>query len=277
MTMKARVTAALASLCLATAGAAALAAAQTPPAAPQQPPAGRALAFLTPATAPDAFATIPPAPLEGEPRNNADWAIFKATRALEGGDRWKLAQSDNSYRAPDLVKSFSCAIDAELTAENAPTVVAILTRTTTDAGMAAERAKQIYKRTRPYLHNAGNTCIDKSDALTKSFDYPSGHASLGWTAGLVIAELAPDRATQVMARARAYGESRIVCGVHNWSAVEAGRTNAAGVYAALHSSREFLDAMAKAKLEIDAARKAKKPNATACAKEFELTKPLAVQ
>lgn len=257
------------------AGASALA--QTPQAtAPAAAPA-RLPGFLTSATAPDAYATIPPSPQAGEPRNNADWAIFRATRAQEGSDRWKLAQDDNSYRAADLLKGFSCAVDAELTAENAPAAMMILSRVTADAGMAAERAKQIYKRTRPYLHNPGNICIERSDALSASFDYPSGHSSLGWTAGLVIAELAPDRATQVMTRARAYGESRIVCGVHNWSAVEAGRTNAAGVYAALHSSREFLDAMAKAKLEIDAARKAKKPDAATCAKEFALTKPLAVK
>ena len=254
------------------AGAAMLAVAQTP-----QPKASRPVrlpGFLTAATSVDAYATIPPSPQEGEPRNNADWAFFRATRSLEGSDRWKLAQSDNSYLSPDLLKDFSCAVDANLTPENAPTLMMILSRTTADAGQAAERAKQIYKRTRPYLHNAGNICIERSDALSASFDYPSGHSSLGWTAALIIAELAPDRATQVLKRGRAYGESRLVCGVHNWSAVEAGRTNAAGVYAALHASRPFLDAMAKAKAEVDAARKAGKPDAAACAKEFELTKPL---
>ena len=94
----------------------------------------------------------------------------------------------------------------------------------------------------------------------------------------MIAELAPDRATQVLTRARAYGESRIVCGVHNWSAVEGGRTNGASVFSALHGSSEFTAAMAKARQELDAARKSgAKPDAAGCAKEAELTKPLAVQ
>ena len=79
----------------------------------------------------------------------------------------------------------------------------------------------------------------------------------------------------MLARGRAYGESRVVCGVHNMSAVEAGRTNAAGVFAALQGSAEFVSEMAKARGEVDAARKtAAKPDATWCAKEAELIKPL---
>jgi len=233
--------------------------------------------FLTAATLPDAVATIPPAPQEGEARNDLDWKVFRDLRALEGSDRWKLAQSDNSYLPKDLVKDFSCAVGAELSAEDAPTLIAILDRMTIDAGAAAEKAKQLYQRTRPYLHNPGSICIEKSEALGKSFDYPSGHASLGWTAGLVMAQLAPDRASEVLARGRAYGESRLVCGVHNMSAVEAGRTNAAGVFAALQSSSEFHAMMTKARAEVDAARRSgARPDVTWCAKEAELVKPLQV-
>ncbi len=259
-------------------GAAGFLAAAQQAAAPTNPAVARVRGFLAPDMTPDAFATIPPAPKEGEPRNDADWAIFRATRALEGSDRWKLAQNDDSYRAASLLADFSCSVGAVLTPENAPTLAMILSRTTIDAGAAAQRAKEIYKRTRPYLHNPGNICIERSDGLSANFDYPSGHASLGWTAGLTIAQLAPDRSTPVLARARAYTESRVVCGVHNWSAIEAGRTNAAGVYAVLLGNAEFLAAMAKAREEVDVVRKSgAKPDAAWCAKEAELVKPLALK
>ena len=76
-----------------------------------------------------------------------------------------------------------------------------------------------------------------------------------------------------MARARAYGESRLVCGVHNASAVEAGWTNASAVFAALQTSGEFRDMMAKAKAELDAAElSGPRPDPLACAKEAELVR-----
>ncbi|MDB5451330.1 MAG: acid phosphatase, partial [Phenylobacterium sp.] len=89
--------------------------------------------------------------------------------------------------------------------------------------------------------------------------------------GLILAELAPDRATQILSRARAFGEGRLVCGVHNLSAVEAGRMNGSIVVAALHGSEEFRKDMDVARKEIAAARKAgPAPDAAACAKEAEL-------
>ncbi len=247
----------------------------TPATDPAAKPGQSSLGFLTAATTPDAVNIIPPAPSEGDARNTADWAIFKATRSLEGSARWKLAQNDDSYKPADLLKDFSCSMNATLTPENSPTLASILARVGTDAGAAALNAKNKYKRQRPFLFNDGQICIERSEGLKASFDYPSGHSSASWVEGLVLAELAPDRATQILQRARAYGESRVVCGVHNWSAVEAGRTNGASVFAALQGSADFRAAMAKAKAEVEAARaSATKPDAAACAAEFELTKPL---
>lgn len=251
---------------------------ETPMAGAQltQAPAVRPAGFLAPKDAPNAIATIPPAPKEGEARNTLDWEIFRKTRALEGSERWKMAQSDDSYRPADLLESFSCSMGVALTPENAPTLASILARTTIDAGLAAEAAKQLYRRTRPFMHNAGNICIARSPGLEASFDYPSGHASLGWMAGLVLAQLAPERANDVLARGRAYGESRVVCGLHNMSAVEAARTNAAGVFAALQGSADYRDAIDQARRELETARASAAPlDAAACAKEAELTKPLA--
>ena len=256
------------------------------PKAPETPMAGaqltqvaaaRPLGFLDPTTMPSAIATIPPAPKEGETRNSLDWEIFVKTRALEGGERWKLAQADDSYRPADLLKNFSCALGVELTPENSPALAGILAKTTIDAGMAAEAAKQLYRRTRPFMHNPGNICIARTPGLEASFDYPSGHGSLGWVAGLVVAQLAPERASAALARGRAFGESRVVCGLHNMSAIEAARTNAAGVFAAVQASPDYRDALARARTELEAARtSAAVPDAAWCAKEAELVKPLAV-
>jgi acid phosphatase (class A) len=246
--------------------------------APRDPAARsgeRLTGFLTPETTPDATAIIPPAPTEGEARN--DWAIFRQTRVLEGTARWELAVNDDNYEPAAILKDFSCAVGVELTVENSPTLSRLLSRAATDSANAAASAKATYKRTRPFLHNEGNICIARSEGLMKSFDYPSGHASASWVEGLILAELAPDRSAQVLARARAYGESRVVCGVHNYSAVQAGRTNASGVFAALHGSADFRDQMDKALAELAVARRdGRNPDAAMCASEADLTRPLSV-
>jgi acid phosphatase (class A) len=246
------------------------------PASGRPPSAG----YLAAAETPDATAIIPPAPREGEARNDADWKIFRDTRAIQqlNPDRWALAKNDDSYLPADILKDFSCAMGVELTIANSPKLSAMLTRASQDAANAAAKTKEVYKRTRPFMHNYGDICIAKSDGLMKSYDYPSGHSSASWVEGLILSSLAPDRAEKLLTRARAYGESRIVCGVHNWSAVEGGRTNAAGVFAALQGSAAYQKAFAEVRSELSSVRKTgKAPDAAACSKEAELIKPLILQ
>jgi acid phosphatase (class A) len=236
-------------------------------------------AFLMPAETPDATAVIPPAPLTHEARNQADWAVFRSTRAIKerDPDRWALALNDDSYTPANILKDFSCAIGVEMTPENSAKVSLVLQRAAQDASNAGAAAKEVYKRQRPFLSNYGDICIARTEGLEKSFDYPSGHASAGFIQGLILAQLAPDRAQQLLARGRAYGESRVVCGVHNLSAVEAGRTNGASVFAALQGNAGYQRALADAKRELTTLRKSgKAPDAAACEKEFALTKPLKV-
>jgi acid phosphatase (class A) len=247
--------------------------ARDPAAAPVEGAAASLRGFLAPATTPDASAIIPPAPARGGARDAADRETFEATRALVDTPRWAMAASDDSYRPADVLGNYACSLGVSLTPQSAPVLSAVLTRAAIDSGAAAVTAKEVYKRPRPYLETEARICISRSAGLDRSYDYPSGHASLGWIQGLILAQLAPERSTGVMARARAYGESRLVCGVHNASAVEAGWTNASAVFAALQTSGEFRDMMAKAKAELDAAElSGPRPDPETCAKEAELVR-----
>ncbi len=99
--------------------------------------------------------------------------------------------------------------------------------------------KQFYRVQRPYIGSAAPICQARTAALAGNGDYPSGHAAGGWMEALLLAELAPDRATEILARGRAFGESRLICGAHSLSAVEAGWLAGAAATAALHGSAEF--------------------------------------
>ena len=75
--------------------------------------------------------------------------------------------------------------------------------------------------------------------LAKDGSYPSGHASLGWAWGLILAEMAPERANALVARGQAFGQSRVICGVHWQSDVTQGRIIGAATVARLHADPVF--------------------------------------
>ncbi|WP_293902111.1 phosphatase PAP2 family protein [Phenylobacterium sp.] len=242
-------------------------AATAPPPAPAMPAAGPG-GYLGD-MAPDTYRILPPAPVAGSTRYQADRTTYLETRRLQDTPRWKMAQGDVDQGG--LVKSLSCALGVTLTRDNAPRTAALLAKAGVDVSRATNRPKDIYRRQRPYLIDEGPTCIERSAALSASPDYPSGHNAWGWTVGLILAELAPDRATEILARARAFGEGRLVCGVHNLSAVEAGRLNASIVVAALHGQAAFRTDLDAARQEVAAARKAgPAPDPAACAAEAEI-------
>lgn len=227
------------------------------------------LGYLAPGAF-DILAVLPPAPEKGDTRYEADRAIYRTTRALVGTPRWELAVNDVKTRQTDLMRDFSCAVGVTLTPENAPRLAALVARASADTGRATQIAKDHYRRLRPYQIDSGAVC-QPAVQLEGSFDYPSGHTTLGWTWATLLAELVPDRATQILARGRAFGESRIVCGVHNASAVEGGRLSASATLAASASSREFQADLAAARAEVAALRaRGATPDGAACAREGEL-------
>ena len=221
------------------------------------------------ATGPDTYKILPPAPVAGTIRFQADRSTFLATRSAKDSPRWSLAIADANEAA--IVKDMSCAIGMELTPDKAPKLTKVLMTMRFDVRRAVNTPKDIYKRQRPYLIDEGPICVEKTDGLAASPDYPSGHTTWGWSVGLVLAELVPDRSTQILTRARSFGESRLFCGVHNMSAVESGRTNGSAVVAGLHGSAQFRADMDAARQELATLRKsAKAPDPAACAAQAEL-------
>lgn len=233
------------------------------------PPAAASTTGYLGSAGPDTYKILPPAPVAGTIRFQADRSTFLATRSSKDTPRWTLAIADANEAA--IVKDMSCAIGMELTPDKAPKLTKVLMTMRFDVRRAVNNPKDIYKRQRPYLIDEGPICVEKTDGLAASPDYPSGHTTWGWSVGLVLAELIPDRSTQILTRARSFGESRLFCGVHNMSAVESGRTNGSAVVAGLHGSAQFRADMDAARQELAALRKsAKAPDPAACAAEAEL-------
>ncbi len=218
---------------------------------PATPPP-RARGYLTSQQTSGVVRVVLPAPTTGDARYQADMAIFRETRSLEGSPRWTLARSDDNLSIPGLLHAFRCALGLALTPEQAPKLTALLARAYSDAGAAANVIKIRYQHKRPFQVAEGNVCISPQgkQALEHSPDYPSGHTAMSWDAGLILAEVVPDAALDILARAREFGQSRIVCGVHNASAVEAGWMTGAAVFAMQSDSPEFQKDLEAARAEL---------------------------
>ena len=210
--------------------------------------------YLAPGSTPDMIRVLPAPPEPKSQMQADDDRAFRVTRKLEGSARWTLAQSDNRGSPDDALKDFACALGVSLDQHSAPTLYALLGRIMSDARPFIDPAKDHYARPRPFLRMAGNICVPKVESLVKSGSYPSGHSTASWDWGLIFSELAPDRSTEIMARARAYSESRVVCGVHYPSDIANGRLNGSALFAALQASPEFRADMEKAREEVAAAR-----------------------
>ena len=158
------------------------------------------------------------------------------------------ARADDRF---DAFLAFQPVMGGDFTARTYPETRRVLDRLLLPLGVAIVLAKDHYARPRPFVADAGlPTCMKTGSNIRADGSYPSGHAAFGWGWALVLAELAPARADEILLRGREYGDSRIVCGLHYPSDVEAGRTLAAAAVARLHGDDGFRRAVDSARKEI---------------------------
>lgn len=232
-------------------------AAPAPAPAPAARPAG---GYIPPALLPDSLTIVGPPPALDSEQQKADRAAFNASRALEGTPRWQQAIADVELFGDKAHRSFSCAIGKEISVAKTPVLSKLLDRVVLDAGGSTNAAKQKYRRDRPMIgHDEAKICVKREEWMKTNGSYPSGHAAAGMAWGLVLAELAPDKASQAVTRGREFGDSRWICGVHFQSDVIAGQIMAAATVSRLHAEPAFTADMALARAELD-----KAPAAVGC-------------
>ena len=216
----------------------------------------------------DSKAFVLPAPPADSARQAMDTAWSRKMLELRDSARWNLAISDADLAFPAAADVFSCALGIPVSEKDTPALYMLLRRTLTDIGLAPYSAKNAYQRERPFMVSGTPVCTPQDEeALRKDGSYPSGHTAIGWGWALLLTELAPDRAEELLARGRAFGESRNVCNVHWYSDVVAGRLVGAAAVAKLHANEEFLTAMDAARADIDRARQEDLSTKQDCAAE----------
>jgi len=136
----------------------------------------------------------------------------------------------------------SNANPAPLAGGDGAAAVAFATRSAKQAAGATGPPKTYWGRARPYVDNPdveplGDVAPDSPLAIAGGYErahtsYPSGHTAFGTACAIVLAQMVPEQRAALFARARLYGESRLIVGAHFPTDVDAGRrvgTAAAGV------------------------------------------------
>lgn len=189
---------------------------------------------------------------------SAVWAVdverYHTGKNLRDTERGQQAIRDAFVETDSLAQSFSAAFGYEISKAATPAVYRILDRVREDAGdLATRHAKQLYMRHRPFVvFNEPTPLPGQEEELRNNGSYPSGHSAIGYAVALVLSEINPQRAMEIMRRGYDFGESRVILGFHFDSDVRAGRMCASAVVSVLHSRQEFLQDIKAARQEIAA-------------------------
>ena len=202
---------------------AAAAFAQTPSPASRMP---KTLVYLTPEQI-DPSRLLAPPPKDGSPAQQEEMAAVKRLIHSRTAERYAQATWDANH---EDATPFAATIGPAFDLAKLPATTKLLESVLHDQAVAASTAKDYFHRKFPvtaempasYREWTCDTPDRKPDSRPLR-SYPSGHATLGYSVGVVLAALIPEKSQAILVRAADYAYSREVCGDHYHSDVEASR------------------------------------------------------
>lgn len=219
---------------------------------------------------------VPPPPGESSVQQQRDLAEVLDVQTSRTEALIKRAESGGNYLG--IVNS----LGAPLNADKIPVTNAFISKVTSETSAQVDYVKDCWQRQRPFAVSkavqppgkqvenfrvkpgadmqAGDK---KSRAMPSicpairpteySFSYPSGGASVGMTAAILLAAMVPEKSAEIHRRGREAGENRVILGVHFPSDVAEGRLSAAAAIAVMTQNPAFTADLADARKELRAA------------------------
>jgi len=162
----------------------------------------------------------------------------------------RLAQARRDDEVED-VTALTGVLGPAFNLERLPATARLFADLRYEDNVAAKRAKAYFRRERPFLYDRTlDVCDDAHDVKNS---YPSGHATMGYAAAAALEQLIPAKAQAVRARASDYAESRLVCGVHYRSDIDASQVLGAALVVKLLEKPDFKAEFEAARAELTAA------------------------
>ena len=208
---------------------------------------------------PDAYQFLPAHPAFGSPYFIIDSMQYEWGKRMRPTPRGEMAKDDAEYSTKRMAEIYSGIMGVEISKTNTPQLWKLMRNSGATASQTDSIAKATYMRQRPFMYT-GETSMTPNDEkwLRDNGSYPSGHTLLGWVTALVLIEVNPDVANELLSRAYEYGQSRVIVGAHWQSDVDAGKLVASAAFARLQTSKEFQKDLKKAQKEYKKTRKSGK-------------------
>lgn len=199
---------------------------------------------------PDALMWLPAPPdTIGSPFAN-DILQYMWGKTVRNTERGEQAVAHRVTDVADMAEFFSEPFGMTISETATPAIFRLLARAIPTFRSAASKPKRFYLRKRPFVRFNEQTSIpSEDDELRGSGSYPSGHTIRGFGMALVLCEVNPAQQNALLKLGYEWGQSRVIAGFHWQSDVDASRLLAAGVFARLHTSPEFMADMAAAREE----------------------------
>jgi acid phosphatase (class A) len=143
-----------------------------------------------------------------------------------------------------------------------PATAKLLADVLNDQTVVTSEAKSYFKRRFPAAAAMPGdsyrewTCdaADRKPSALPLRSYPSGHATMGYTFGVVLAALIPEKSQAILERSASYGRSREICGDHYHSDVVAGQVLGTALGALLLNNPALKPELDASEVELRAAQ-----------------------
>lgn len=142
---------------------------------------------------------------------------------------------------------FADVIGPAFKPENLPFTAGFFERVFADQGNVVRAAKIYFHRPRPFVIDAGIKPIER---LSANSSYPSGHATFAYVDAIILANMLPEKAAAIFARADAFAHNRVIEGVHYPTDLEAGRISGSVIDNVLLHNARFMADYEKARAEV---------------------------
>jgi acid phosphatase (class A) len=147
------------------------------------------------------------------------------------------------------VFQFGNILGPDFTAEKLPKAAEFFDKARKTADDILDPAKAFWNRPRPYTANPDiHPCVDKPNNAS----YPSGHSTFGTVMAVLLANMLPEKKTELFIRADEYGFERNIGGVHYPTDVAAGRIAGTVIAAFMFADPQFKTDFEQAKAEVRA-------------------------